>query len=113
MRDSVAITARLLTQQLDIIESQHRSEIMPTFGQLQDLFQTKDLLKKQLAHPSADVPAPKRICAVDCCPFVAAVETAPNEWHCGPHAEELATIRARMAALRPTTPPSMSLAGGR
>jgi hypothetical protein len=99
--DAIRHTAEFLVHQLDIIESQHRSEIVPTFGQLQDLFVTKETLKRQLASAvDAKTFAPRR-CDTPHCPFIAVDETATGEFHCKTHADEIRALKGRMLEIRP------------
>lgn len=104
----IVMIARLLVQQLDVIERQHRAGVLPGYGELWDLFETKNLLKRQVddALAAAEAPVPTIACSTPGCPQGGTINTGRGAMHCTSHAKEVLALRQRLTDLTssPATP---------
>jgi len=91
-------TARLLVHQLEVLERKHRDGLEPLFGELQDLFETKAVLRRQVeAHVDPVTPL---ACVVPGCPLRGPVVVA-GQPYCQAHGAELRDLQARLDRLVP------------
>ncbi|MDP1570363.1 MAG: hypothetical protein Q8L86_10190 [Vicinamibacterales bacterium] len=78
-------TARLLVTQLGRVERMHRAGIEPTFGTLQDLFETR----AQLERLTESAPAAPPRCQTGGCDQPGVTELLPGRVLCTGHAREV------------------------
>ena len=109
---ALADSSHLLSQLLDRLLAQHRAGIVPTFGQLEDLIDLNDRVKRDVeCAPAAEAPASPRvvsaiapaICDVITCRSVATFSVETGRY-CNTHADLMERIvcevRQRLALER-------------
>lgn len=87
--DRLNTAAKHLVEQLNRLERRHRAGITPDFGDLQDLFDAKDLVERNLGDDA--IVAPPRVpCAMQPCPHDGVTPIIEGSaLVCLPHADQL------------------------
>jgi hypothetical protein len=92
---AVCSTASTLIEQVNRLRAQHRAEITPTFGQLENLFDTAAILERQLDQNFGETlgSPPRRACsAVELCEATGEHELVPGRFYCTAHARQVRRV---------------------
>jgi hypothetical protein len=85
--DPIRVSAQLLVSQLGRLQRRLREGVEPPYGELTELFETRDFLEKQLRTPASSPMFEK--CPMDDCPNPALVTVNNGRRLCPGHAAEL------------------------
>jgi hypothetical protein len=88
--ESAVVGVRLLVSQLRALQRAHRAGITPHYGQLEDLFETTDVVERQIDASAAG--ASVTPCAFAGCPLTGVSEVQPGRRMCGFHADMFAQL---------------------
>lgn len=89
--DALRLTASSLVQLIRRLRAQHRSEIIPTFGQLENLFDLATLLEQQLEVKASEL-VTVTCQAVEGCQQVGDYELVPGHFYCAAHARQVRQV---------------------